>query len=80
MNVLALDYRKIAALFYPFSVEKIEALGKAVAKVIDQIVEAGVARKRIHLIGHSLGGQLAGAVGRNVIEKLPRITGNFMKL
>ncbi|XP_029038589.2 pancreatic triacylglycerol lipase-like [Osmia bicornis bicornis] len=75
VNTLALDYRKIAGLPYPFSVAKIAALGKVVAKVIDQIVEAGVDRKKIHIIGHSLGAQLAGYIGRNVIASLPRITG-----
>ncbi|XP_034176484.2 pancreatic triacylglycerol lipase-like [Osmia lignaria lignaria] len=75
VNTLALDYRKIAGLFYLFSVEKIEALGKEIAKVIDQIVEAGVDGKKIHIIGHSLGAQVAGYIGRNVNESLSRITG-----
>ncbi|XP_012138644.2 phospholipase A1 member A-like [Megachile rotundata] len=74
-NIIAVDYRRAALLFYPLSVAIVPAVGAKVAKSIEKMVEAGVNAKSIHIIGHSLGAQLAGCIGRSLKFKLTRITG-----
>nr|XP_012138646.1 PREDICTED: pancreatic lipase-related protein 2-like [Megachile rotundata]XP_012138647.1 PREDICTED: pancreatic lipase-related protein 2-like [Megachile rotundata]XP_012138648.1 PREDICTED: pancreatic lipase-related protein 2-like [Megachile rotundata] len=74
-NIIGLDYRSIAMLIYPTSVAQAQALGVVVANSIKQMVDAGLKAENIYIIGHSLGAQLAGNIGRNLPFKIPRITG-----
>lgn len=45
------------------------------AKYLDKLIANGLPRDNIHLVGHSCGGQIAGAIGRNLIEKVPLLVG-----
>ncbi|KAK2575778.1 hypothetical protein KPH14_007163 [Odynerus spinipes] len=74
-NVLAADYRKIAALLYHEVVMKAPDVGRVLAEVINKIVTLGINSETIHVIGHSMGAQVAGHVGRQTNFKLSRITG-----
>lgn len=44
-------------------------LGEAVGEFVLQIINTGFPTNNIHIVGHSLGGQLAGYVGRYVMSK-----------
>lgn len=46
-----------------------------VADALNSLVKGGVNPKKIHVIGYSLGAQIAGIIGRQTIFKIPRITG-----
>lgn len=45
------------------------------ANALNGIVDRGVDPEKIHIIGHSLGAQLAAKIGRKTKFKIPRITG-----
>ncbi|XP_006608022.2 pancreatic lipase-related protein 2-like isoform X1 [Apis dorsata] len=74
-NVLALDYRNVSKEFYIFAVQHLYEVGKSVATALDNMIENGINSKNIHIIGHSLGSQLSGIIGRNMNYKIGRITG-----
>ncbi|PBC26668.1 Pancreatic triacylglycerol lipase [Apis cerana cerana] len=74
-NVLALDYRNVSKEFYIFAIQHIYEVGKSVAAALDNMVENGINSKNIHIIGHSLGSELSGIIGRNMNYKIGRITG-----
>lgn len=73
--MIAVGYEEIAAENYVLVAASTPQVGKAIAKAIDDLVNRGLYSKYIHVVGHSLGGQVAGYVGRYVVNKLPRITG-----
>lgn len=79
-NVLALDYRNVSKEFYIFAVQHLYEVGKSVATALDNMIENGINSKNIHIIGHSLGSQLSGIIGRNMNYKIGRITGITFKL
>ncbi|XP_031776479.1 pancreatic triacylglycerol lipase isoform X1 [Apis florea] len=74
-NVFALDYRNITTQFYPFAVADIPTVGKCVADALNIMIENGVNPKKIHIIGHSLGAELGGSIGRQMKFRIGRITG-----
>lgn len=39
------------------------------AEVIINLVDEGLDIEKFHIVGHSLGSQMAGIIGRNVIKK-----------
>lgn len=72
---MALDYRDIATQLYPISVITMKKLTTLVADALNSLVKGGVNPKKIHVIGYSLGAQIAGIIGRQTIFRIPRITG-----
>ncbi|XP_016919506.2 lipase member H-A-like isoform X1 [Apis cerana] len=74
-NILALDYRNITQANYLTAVYAINDLGKLVGDALNSLVNGGVDSEMIHIIGHSLGAQLAARIARNVNFVIPRITG-----
>ncbi|XP_031776478.1 uncharacterized protein LOC100873034 isoform X1 [Apis florea] len=74
-NILALDYRDIAAQLYPISVITMKKLSTLVADALNSLVKGGVDPEKIHVIGYSLGAQIAGRIGRQTIFRISRITG-----
>ncbi|XP_043801526.1 lipase member H-like [Apis laboriosa] len=73
-NILALDYRDITNQIYLISVITINKLSTFIANALNSLVNNGVNPEKIHLIGHSLGAQLAARIGRKTNFKIPRIT------
>ncbi|KAG7190862.1 hypothetical protein KM043_006925 [Ampulex compressa] len=74
-NLIGVDYRKIAGFTYPKAALSAGDVGTAVAGALDKMVEHGLDPSRLHIVGHSLGAQVAGYVGRNSSFEVPRITG-----
>lgn len=76
-NVLAMDYSQLAPRgCYIESVSNSRVVAKCLAQFIDFLVHRiKVPRTNIHLIGFSLGAQIAGVAGHFVTNKLSRITG-----
>lgn len=77
---MALDYRDIAAQFYPISVVTMKKLSTLVADALNNLVKGGVDAEKIHVIGYSLGAQIAGRIGRQTIFRIPRITGIIVNI
>ncbi|XP_033345212.1 pancreatic triacylglycerol lipase-like [Bombus vosnesenskii] len=74
-NVLAVDYQQIAGLPYVIGVTMIEVVAKAVGGALNILASSGMNSKTLHVIGHSLGAQIAGVLPENINFRLIRITG-----
>ncbi|XP_006608023.2 pancreatic lipase-related protein 2-like [Apis dorsata] len=74
-NIFGIDYRNVSKESYSFAKQDIYKIGKFMADVLDDMIDNGVNFKKIHLIGISLGAELAGIIGRNMNYKIGRITG-----
>lgn len=80
-NIIILDWGSLAEGNYLLdAVINAKQLGPHVAGVLIGLFDGGLPIERFHLVGHSLGGQMSGIIGRNVISKsnkkymLPRIS------
>lgn len=81
-NVLALDWGKIAAKNYVLqALPRVIELGTELGETILYLINYGLDLQKIHIVGHSMGAQIASLTARNVKKlsngrfKLPRITG-----
>lgn len=79
MNVVGVDYSRLAQAQYQTAVSGVHGLGRHVARVVDWLVtDAGVSLDSVHVMGYSLGAHIAGAVGEHVsVGQMGRITGEF---
>lgn len=61
---------------YLAAVENTRLVSRKTADLLEFLIDQGfVRREDIHVVGFSLGGQIAGQIGSRVSQKLPRITG-----
>ncbi|EAT48716.1 AAEL000268-PA [Aedes aegypti] len=78
-NVVLVDWSPLTALpWYVNSVQNGPRVGRYIARFIRFLVLSNFPLKQIHLIGFSLGAEVAGFAGKTLNEwgmKLPRITG-----
>nr|XP_031829070.1 lipase member H-A-like isoform X2 [Nomia melanderi] len=72
-NIIAIDYRNISTAFYPTAVLLSNSVAEVVANSIIDMRNAGVREEQFLLTGFSLGGQIVGAIGRNLNFTLPEI-------
>lgn len=78
-NVFYVDWFNLSSsIFYPAVVHNIEHVGECTAQLVNRIRDAGGVD--IHVIGFSLGAQLANFVSNSLKPNylLPRITGLFL--
>ncbi|XP_076647995.1 pancreatic triacylglycerol lipase-like [Halictus rubicundus] len=75
INVVAVDYGKIAANNYLVVVGLAGPVAQAVAQTLNQLQGKGLNPDKIHIVGHSLGGQVSGQISAYLNFTLPRITG-----
>lgn len=78
MNIVIVDWSPMCAFpWYSHAVVNTRVAASYLAKFIEYLVSRGFLLAKIHLIGFSLGAEIAGFTGKNLkIGKLPRITGN----
>ncbi|KAF5296257.1 hypothetical protein FQA39_LY12594 [Lamprigera yunnana] len=79
-TVIIVDWRKFSFDLYSSSVCKLPKIAKQVAQLIMLIgKERGIKPTDVHVIGHSLGGQMSGLIGQHYFNqtgvKLDRLTG-----
>ncbi|XP_012232853.2 pancreatic triacylglycerol lipase-like [Linepithema humile] len=74
-NVIGIDYGKVANDTYPNVVKNAFNVGTTLAETLDKLVALGFDARKLHVVGHSMGAQIAGIVGREVSFRIPRITG-----
>ncbi|XP_061398701.1 inactive pancreatic lipase-related protein 1, partial [Musca vetustissima] len=78
-NVILIDWSPLTAVpWYTNSVENLPIAARYMARFIRFLVQKGFPVKDIHLIGFSLGAEVAGFIGQQLQEwsiLLPRITG-----
>ncbi|XP_043278158.1 lipoprotein lipase-like isoform X2 [Venturia canescens] len=75
-NIIVLDWSEIASENYiTLAATRVRDVAKVLARSVDRLVQLGCDRKTIHLVGHSLGAQLVGFLGKFSKYSIPRITG-----
>ncbi|XP_058796347.1 lipase member H-like [Phymastichus coffea] len=74
-NVIATDWRRLAGQSYPSVAGSARLVGRALAGAVDEMVGKGLPPRTIHVVGHSMGAQVAGQLGRHASFQLSRITG-----
>jgi len=76
-NVIVVDWSSLSALpWYSHSVANTFPAARVVAKFIDDLVWAGLPLHSLHVVGFSLGAEIAGLAGKMITTgKLSRITG-----
>lgn len=65
-NILALDWGPLAKGIYVTDMVNVFRVGGRMAKVLLDLFNAGLVIETFHLLGFSLGGQMAGVIGENV--------------
>ncbi|EDW54000.1 inactive pancreatic lipase-related protein 1 [Drosophila sechellia] len=78
VNVISVDYGTLVRwpCYYPWAVNNAPIVSECLAQMINNLILAGISRREdIHLIGFSLGAQVAGMVANYVSQPLARITG-----
>ncbi|XP_022168110.1 pancreatic triacylglycerol lipase isoform X1 [Myzus persicae] len=77
VNIIIVDWSPLCAFpWYSHAVLNTRIAAKYLAKFIEYLVSRRFYLSKIHLIGFSLGAEIAGFTGKNLkIGKLPRITG-----
>jgi len=81
-NYIVIDWSAFSGgLYFLTTVPKLYEVGLATGKCLVEFLDAGYPVSKVHLVGHSLGGQLSGLIGRTLRSEsngryvLPRITG-----
>ncbi|CAG9854489.1 unnamed protein product [Phyllotreta striolata] len=73
--ILGNNERLLAGPDYLTAALNVLPIGKYSAKFLDYLVSLGMDRKSLHIIGMSLGGQVAGLTGKHMENKARRVTG-----
>lgn len=68
-NTMLLNWEHVACNLYPEAMAGLTRLGVRVADVLLDMFAAGLPLASFHLVGHSLGAQMAGHIGRHIIAK-----------
>ncbi|CAB0037763.1 unnamed protein product [Trichogramma brassicae] len=74
-NIVVLDWSAVAFGNYVGVALSTEDVSKYTAEALGKLVSAGLNVNTLHVIGHSLGGQIAGFLGRYLNFVIPRVTG-----
>lgn len=76
MNVIVVDWKSGAKVWYHFAVNNVKSVGLYVARFVDWLIDFGTPKNSFHFIGHSLGAHGAGIASRHLTRgKIPYITG-----
>jgi len=77
-NILVLDWSKLVNGSYFTAVNNSIEVGPKISIALINLFNSGMNHHSLHLVGHSLGGQLSGIIGRSIIQlskkKLRRIS------
>jgi pimeloyl-ACP methyl ester carboxylesterase len=84
-NVILVDWEELAAMpWYITAVRNCRVVGRYLARFLDYLDSRGILLSNVHVIGFSLGAEVAGYTGQHLREgkdpRLPRITGESYRL
>ncbi|KAF7993895.1 hypothetical protein HCN44_011164 [Aphidius gifuensis] len=74
-NIFIIDWSKLASGEYNVVLGRIKSISKIIARSFDEVVKLGLNIEKFHFVGHSMGAQIAGFVGKYSDNSIPRITG-----
>jgi hypothetical protein len=81
VNVIVLDWRELASQSYTTATNGGPAVGRGLGQYITWMVDSGfLSYEKVHIIGYSLGGHIAGCAGRETGGRAQRVTGIFNNL
>lgn len=67
-NTLVLDWGPLAGGLYTTAFRNVDIVGERMVDVLLGLFSDGLGVEEFHLVGHSLGGQMAGVIGKGVQE------------
>lgn len=73
-NLLLMDYSAISWNSYQETAASTSLVASFLANFIMKLIELGADRKTIHLVGNSIGGQVAALASKRITPKIGRIT------
>lgn len=68
-NIIAVNWESMASKIYPTAMMSISHLGAHLADGLLSMFDEGLSLNSFHIVGHSLGAQLSGHIGRHIIKK-----------
>ncbi|KYN02692.1 Pancreatic triacylglycerol lipase, partial [Cyphomyrmex costatus] len=74
-NIIAVDYGKLANDSYVTVTRNAPRIANVLTMILDKMAKLDFDTEKLHVVGHSMGSQIAGYIGRKVNFKIPRITG-----
>jgi hypothetical protein len=79
-NIILVDWNLLSALpWYSAAVKNCQVVGKYLAKFLDYLDSRGIPLSNVHVLGFSLGAEVAGFAGQDLrygkAPRLQRITG-----
>lgn len=77
LNVIVVDWKRIAGLIYFNAASYTFAIGTYLYKFLQFLEQHSVDLSNVHLIGHSLGAQISGVAGAFLQGRIGRITGKL---
>lgn len=80
LNILALDASPLIRYMYLRSSTYVRFIGEKLGVTLAAMVEAGLDRKNIHLVGHSLGSHIAGFAGKEFFSLTGTLVGRISGL
>ncbi|XP_048506887.1 uncharacterized protein LOC105691990 [Athalia rosae] len=72
---LLVDWSDYASDNYLLTLSSVKRIAKALAALLDRLVANGFDSETLHIVGHSMGAQMAGFIGRFTTFEVPRISG-----
>lgn len=75
--MIVVDWKRLAALIYFNAAANAIVVGKYLKEFLIFLEKHNVDLGTVHLVGHSLGGQIAGVAGGGLEGRIGRITGTF---
>lgn len=78
MNIIVLDWRRLARAAYNTAVRGVPAIGQGLGQFLAFLNRVtGAPYNSMHLVGFSLGAHVVGNAGRELGGRVARITGKF---
>ena len=74
-NIVLLDWSAFSKGSYFQVASHAKVIAEQAAIALHKLVSAGLNVDSLHVVGHSLGAQVAGFIGRYLDFELPRVTG-----
>ncbi|XP_011695073.1 PREDICTED: phospholipase A1 member A [Wasmannia auropunctata] len=74
-NIIGVDYSQLANDSYVTVVINAPHVADALVTALDEMAKSGFDTEKLHIVGHSMGSQISGYIGRKVSFQVPRITG-----
>ena len=79
-NIIILDWSALAFGNYVAVTLRIKDVAKFTAEALSKLVAKGLDVNTLHVIGHSMGAQIGGFIGRYLDFTIPRVSGTLVTI